>query len=245
MKLSTVVNPIRIGLGVISKQLRVAILSTTIVVAVVSKKLTVDVGRFLLFKKFIDIVDLVDGKTIHLRKVISDSSSLSESYVSKLGKNLRNIGGLSDGEPYFLEDYVVDTVSYTDPIQVVKKLGKVVSDAGALSDDQPTKYFSKAIAHGIGATDDVNGVLPGDEQIIAFFKSLDQSFQAAEEFVRKVSYHRSYEDSYVVSETTALRTGKITTDLATCSSAGYLRMQSYTEDMTYFAEDYIGTARTF
>lgn len=47
------------------------------------------------------------------------------------------------------------------------------------------------------------------------------------------------------SDTDVLLTGKVLADSAGADSAGSLRSQGYTVDLTYFAEDYVGESRTF
>lgn len=47
------------------------------------------------------------------------------------------------------------------------------------------------------------------------------------------------------SDADVLLTGKVLADSAGADSAGSLRSQGYTVDLTYFAEDYVGESRTF
>ena len=248
MKLRTIVSPLRITLGVVSKRLRTAVLSMSLHTAVLSKQLSVEVGRFIIFLQKADEFFAGEDLTISFSKVLEDLGFVSEETSFRYTKAFNHRSVFSDGEQYFAEDYVEGAPlnqTYTEPLQVFKRISKPLTNDGAASDDPPIRYFEKVLGHGIGATDDVNGVLPGDDKTIAFFKSLDQSFQAAEDFVRRVSYFRDFSDDFSASDTDTLLVGKIAQDSAQTSSAGSLRMQSYTEDMTYFAEDYVGTTRTF
>ncbi len=248
MKLRTIVSPIRISLGLVGKRLRTSVAAISLHTAVVSKQLSVEIGRFLILLKKADEFFAAENSVISFDKILSDLGFVSEQASFKFTKAFAHRSVFSDGEQYFAEDYVDGAPlaqTYTEPSQVFKAVGKPLNNTSSAVDDAPIKNFEKIITHGVGATDDVNGVLPGDDKTIAFFKSLDQSAHAAEEFVRRVTYFRDFSNSYSASDTDTLLVGKIAQDAAQTSDAGSLRMQSYTEDMTYFAEDYVGITQTF
>lgn len=248
MKLRTLVSPIRLSLGAASKRLRFSVAALSLQTLVASKKLIVDIGEFLLLLTKQDTAIASEGNTVRFEKVLSDLGFASELLSFRFTKSFADRSVFSDGEQYFAEDYVEGAPlaqTYTEPSQVFKRVGKVLANSSEASDAPPIRVFGKVLGHNVGATDDLNGVLPGDDQTISFFKSLDQTFQAAEDFVRRVTYIRAFSDNFSTSDTDTLVVGKITQDASQTSDSGSLRMQSYTEDMTYFAEDYVGTTRTF
>jgi len=248
VKLRAIVSPIRISLGLVGKRLRTSVAAMSLHTAVLSKQLSVEVGRFIVFLTKADAFFVSENSVVSFKKILSDLGFVSEQTNFKFIKSFADRSAFSDGEPYFEEDYVEGAPiaqTYTEPLQVFKAVGKPINNTSSAVDDAPVRYFEKVLGHGVGATDDVNGVLPGDDQTIAFFKSLDQSFQAAEDFVRRVAYFRDFSNLYSASDTDTLLVGKITQDAAQMADDGSLRMQNYTEDMTYFAEDYVGVTRTF
>ena len=222
MRLRTAVNLLRLSLGTIVSPLRLGL-------AVLSKRLAVAVGLFLWFIKPSDNVAASDRRDLILWKPLIDAITALEVRLLQFGKVLGERPSFSDGEPYFAEDYVVGAPlaqTYTEPLQVVKVVRKPLVESPALVDTD-AKVFSKVISHSVFSTDDLNGVVPGDDQTLAVFKSLNNGIQAAETFVFKLIYRPSF------------------TETPNLTSTGYLRSQGYTVDMSYFEEDYVGASRTF
>jgi hypothetical protein len=248
VKLRTLVSPIRLSLGVASKRLRFSAAALSLQTLVAYKKLVVDIGEFFLLLTKQDTAIASESNTVRFEKVISELGFVAENIAFKFTRSFVDRSIFSDGEQYFAEDYVEGAPlaqTYTEPSQVFKRVGKVLVNSSEASDAPPVRVFEKVLGHTVGATDDLNGVVPGDDQTISFFKSLDQTFQAAEDFVRRVTYIRAFSDNFSTSDTDTLVVSKILQDASQTSDSGSLRMQSYTEDMTYFAEDYVGTTRTF
>ena len=222
MRLRTAVNSLRLSLGTIVSPLRLGL-------AVLSKRLAVAVGLFLWFIKPSDNVAASDRRDLILWKPLIDAITALEVRLLQFGKVLGERPSFSDGEPYFAEDYVVGAPlaqTYTEPLQVVKVVRKPLVESPALVDTD-AKVFSKVISHSVFSTDDLNGVVPGDDQTLAVFKALNNGIQAAETFVFKLIYRPSF------------------TETPNLTSTGYLRSQGYTVDMSYFEEDYVGASRTF
>lgn len=247
MKFRVSVNPAKLSLGVLSKQLRVVLSGVSLSAVVLSKKLTVELGRFLLRLTKADVFSAAENFVAKIRKPFTNDAATTDVRVMEFRKVRNNAAGFSDGEQYFAEDYIEGAPfnqTYTEPIQIFRHVGKVLANSSALT-DASVLSFNKIFNHGVGVTDDVNGVLPGDDQTAAFFKSLDQTFSAAELVERRVAYKRSFDNDSSVDSAYAAFLGKIEQDAASLATDGSLRMQSYTEDMTYFAEDYVGVTRTF
>jgi hypothetical protein len=228
MKLRTSLSPIRLRLGVLSKRLATATLGVRLRTVALSKRLAVAVGDFIKFLVFADTASATDVLSRTASKPLSDSVAASESIG--IVPNKRPFDGVAtfDDQLYFAEDYVVgapDASTYTLGTQVVLEVSKPVSDAMSAAEVKSIS-FQRSFSESTNVTDDVNGALSEDDQLIEFFKSL--SNQAA-----LVDADRSYVMS------------KILAEIPAAASSGTLYSQGYTVDMSYFAEDYVGESRAF
>jgi hypothetical protein len=247
MKLVVVANAIRLSLGALSKQLAVAVSALSTSTSVAALQLAVAIGRFILFIKLTDTAIVSEVRVVNFLKQRTDALAALESKKLKFTKSSQDGGGFGDGEQYFDEDYIVGAPlaqTYTEPSQVFKRVGKPIGDDAGTTDAR-AKFFAKILDHSVFSTDDLNGVSPGDDQTLAFFKSLDQGLLAAEDFVRKVTYHRDFDNTSTAIDAPKIATQKPLSDAANLTTAGSLRLQGYTVDMTYFAEDYVGQSQTF
>jgi hypothetical protein len=216
-------------------------------IEVASKLLAVAVGQFLLLVKPSDEVNTNDGFIARFRQALADGFGAVVGAFSRLSKPIQDQSGFSDGEAYFAEDYVDGAPlaqTYTEGLQVARRVGKVLAETPAFTDVAPV-YFGKVLGHAVGATDDLNGVLPGDDQTFAFFKSLDQAADTADLLARKVDFKRAFTEDFEAAVAKAFALNKILSNALASSEVGSLRVQNYTEDMTYFAEDYVGVSQTF
>jgi hypothetical protein len=161
-----------------------------------------------------------------------------------------------------------DTVPVADAS--TRGFGKVTADGAKTADDLAAFQFSKGINDGAGLDDGSpyfaeDYVDTGDytltNQIIrlfgkqlahiasatsgapvfAFTKMLGDSVQAVDDpLITQVR-----DDAPVASDVSVTAFDKVLGDVSSALESGLLLMQSYTEDMTYFAEDYAGASRTF
>jgi hypothetical protein len=161
-----------------------------------------------------------------------------------------------------------DTVSVTDPSNL--RVGKIQGDGARTADDLAAFQFSKGINDGAGL-DDGNPYFAEDyvsenytldagqiirlfgkqlahiasatsgAPVFAFTKVLGDSVRAIDDLL--VTQVR--DDAPVVSDTSVTSFDKMLGDASAAIGSGLLLMQSYMEDMTYFAEDYVGASRTF
>jgi hypothetical protein len=228
MKLRTSLSPIRLRLGVLSKRLATATLGVRLRTVALSKRLAVAVGDFIKFLVFADAASTTDVLSRTASKPLSDSVAASESIG--IVPNKRPFDGVAtfDDQLYFAEDYVVGAPgasTYTLGRQVELAVSKPVSDAMSAAEVKSIS-FQRSFSESTNVTDDVNGALSEDDQLIEFFKSL--SNQAA-----LVDADRSYVMS------------KILAEIPAAASSGTLYSQGYTVDMSYFAEDYVGESRAF
>jgi hypothetical protein len=220
MKLRTSVNPF--------KRLATATLGVRLRTVALSKRLVVAVGDFLKFLIFTDAASTADALSRATNKPLSDSVAASESIGVVPNKGLFDGVATFDGESYFDEDYVVGAPlapTYTLGAQIAFAVSKPISDPVSTADAK-TISFQRSFSESTNVTDDVNGALSEDDQLIEFFKSLEN--QAA---------LLDADRSYIMS--------KILAEIPAAASSGTLYSQGYTVDMSYFAEDYVGESRAF
>jgi hypothetical protein len=220
MKLRTSVNPF--------KRLATATLGVRLRTVALSKRLVVAVGDFLEFLIFTDAASTADALSRATNKPLSDSVAASESIGVVPNKGLFDGVATFDGESYFDEDYVVGAPlapTYTLGAQIAFAVSKPISDPVSTADAK-TISFQRSFSESTNVTDDVNGALSEDDQLIEFFKSLEN--QAA---------LLDADRSYIMS--------KILAEIPAAASSGTLYSQGYTVDMSYFAEDYVGESRAF
>jgi hypothetical protein len=211
MKLRTSLNPF--------KRLATAILGI---------RLRVVIGDFLEFLIFTDAAKTADALSRAASKPLSDSVAASESIGVVPNKGLLDGAATFDGALYFDEDYVVGAPlapTYTLGAQIALAVSKPVPDAVSTVDAKAIS-FQRSFSESANVTDDINGALSEDDQLIEFFKSLEN--QAA-----LVDADRKYVMS------------KILAEIPAAASSGTLYSQGYTVDMSYFLEDYVGESRAF
>lgn len=161
-----------------------------------------------------------------------DTKNLLNNFSNREGPS---VGQFYVDPTYFLEDYVLDGV--------------------------PTKSFTKSIGDLLGVTDDVFGTANvDDDQTMFFSKTLLELKTASDALTIQISrtlqdtayqsdlqakiLSRNSSDSVTMSEVVDVELGKVLAESKTVSDSGSLRMTSYA-DITYFAEDYVGTSLTF
>ena len=228
MKLKTSVSPIRLRLGVLSKRLATATLGVRLRTVALSKRLAVAVGDFIKALIFADTARATESIGVVPSKGLFDSAAASESIGVVPNKGLFDGAATFDDQLYFAEDYVIGAPAaptYTLGRQIELAVSKPVSDAVSAAEAKAIS-FQRSFSESTNVTDDVNGALSEDDQLIEFFKSLEN--QAA-----LVDADRSYVMS------------KILAEIPTAASSGTLYSQGYTVDMSYFAEDYVGESRAF
>lgn len=128
-------------------------------------------------------------------------------------------------------------------------------------DGSPAKEFGKNLSELLDSTDDFLGVAnPDDDQTIFFTKSLISHATAAEVFSHSFTTSRadSFSPSDIVlltaskalasgavnADSVVVLAGKNILDAADAADAGSLRMTDYA-DISYFAQDYVGTSLSF
>ena len=155
---------------------------------------------------------------------------------------------------------VADTSGASDAIS--NATTKPAADAASGSDAQ-SLAVGKLIDDHLFSTDDINGAGADDDQNFWFFKVLSDPSFAVDSIVLLAAYLRSFSDTAQAVDTPSLLVGKVTadtlaatdanvkftglgkSDTLSSTDAGYALNQDYVDDAFYFADDYVGTKRTF
>ena len=178
---------------------------------------------FAVVKPLIDQIAALDALTTTLVKQLSDTVVVIDNADANSGDGLEytdvkpssDLVGATDLAVATLVKQLADAVSLTDALQQV--VTKVLADA-ATATEQAFLELGRPLADSATATD-----------------VLDRVFAA----------NRTASDSALTSDVLAsIDVSKLLTDAASAVSSGSLRMTDYA-DITYFAEDYVGSTRTF
>lgn len=231
--------------------------------AVQAKKLAVALGNFILVKFFTENPKVSENISLQPRKNFSNPVGIQDVSVVVPSKGINNLVAISDtGADYFAEDYIAE--DYTLPRQFVWLLNKGISETPTVQEQLAIQH-SKSFTETVKAIDFLDGELDKTDKTIDFFKSSTNIPVASDQFERQVDYVRSFNELTSIVDLAAISLSRGVTDSAavsdnltyeifigvpladssSASDSGSLLAQGYTEDMTYFAEDYVGESRTF
>lgn len=158
-------------------------------------------------------------------KALTSSGSALEAIASLIGKGLSENGTAAEVIALEATKPISNDGLFADGHEL--GLSKPVSDAGSAAEVLGRVVsFSRAFADTIFATDDVDGnasIL--DDQEMLFFKIKN--------------------DSGFASENKVLSAGKVSAENLSLADDGVLLSQGYTNSMTYFLDDYVGSKRSF
>lgn len=188
-------------------------------------------------RQFSDAYSGQDSASLGHNKRLSDIASAAESLVRQVdyARTLNEIG-LSSEDIAFAS-------------------GVVLQDNGAASE-----LFSRASAYRREFSELFSSQ---DTTTLVYTKPAQDSASGGTLFYRQVSFHRNFYNTAVPSDDIALFTsrvlqdngtavenavkssGKVNNDSASFIDSGKLFWQSYVEDPTYFADDYVGNSQNF
>jgi hypothetical protein len=172
----------------------------------------------------------------------SNAASALEVIAKLLGKDLQDNLGAGDA--------------------LSKAITKPATDA-ATGSDSNAKTVDKTITDELFSTDDLNGAGADDDQNILFFKVLSNPSFAVDSIVLLAAFLRSFSNTASATDAPVLLAGKTSADTSEASdaavkltglsksdtmaagSAGTVLNQDYVDNGFYFADDYVGTKRTF
>jgi hypothetical protein len=152
-------------------------------------------------------------------------------------KSSDNVPKVSD-QISFVTSYIRDFQNTTNFADIQNlTTNKVATNNASISD-------TSSFGIGMGRTD-VSNVLEGAALLLG--KSTSDSVSITDQVSVLLSgvYNETPSDSVDVSSSASIVLNKGLSETPTVGSSGSLLMQDYTEDMTYFAEDYVGQSRTF
>jgi hypothetical protein len=158
-------------------------------------------------KVLADSAAVIDALSLALTKVLTDAASFADEADKSTGKVASDSASASDirvnhfykvafsgyAIDYFLEDYTEAT------------------DYVYFSESQ-TRAITKVLSDTIGATDDLNGVLADDDQVISLFKSIDHVANISEQ--KAFSLVKPQSDAFAASDSAALTSGLFKQDAA-------------------------------
>lgn len=184
-------------------------------------------------------------------KVLSDIvDPATEEAFFDVSKGLQDLQGLADAVSKGFETQHSDSfaMSDSDRREVGKALNdeiptieEIIFDIGFnLADSQPTSDHAQV--------DTTKGfdesVLLGDFIYSLFSTQKSESVSVADESSILVAYSRLFEETEYAIDESLLEFGKNESETMTAADSGFLRMTDYA-DITYFAEDYVGSSQYF
>lgn len=188
-------------------------------------KLDYALGDFIKFFNVSEEFTTLDSAVLAFLKSKSDEvlliDSLSRGFTKGIGENCN----VSDQFVYYVVKQAAEIAHVSDTVSVMP---------------------FKALFDQIVVTDDFNGeasIL--DDQVMQFVKKLSELTGVIDTINFVASFIRSVTDSATVTETKVLNLVKSFSEQGTVSDSGMLRSQSYTADLSYFAEDYVGSVINF
>lgn len=204
-------------------RLRVVVSPKILRLGVIAKRLALAIGRFVGVVQNVEIVTVDSDPKLSISKIPQDTVAVVDDITVPLPlKNVFDGIGIDDGQPYFFEDYVAE--DYVLGTQVIKVFTKSPILTGATALSATALTLQKSFSDGFSATDDIDGELSdSDDVLLEVFKSTDTASST--------------------SDVSIISVGKALVNSSEVSASGLLRSQNYTEDMTYFAEDYVGESR--
>lgn len=212
-------------------RLRTFALRSKLQLTALATKLRVALGEFVFALTHADIFTASDTPSKQPRKSRIEDLRFTDQMTFVPNKRPNDTVSITDGgeAPYFAEDYVTGaplSQTYTLVGGFNWSFTKVVQDLSVVTDQLVKSLPSKSILDGVNVTDDVNGAATGDDQIVQYFKVTSNLAAASD-------------------GTLARAVGKVLSDIGAVTDSGLLRVQNYTVDGTYFAEDYVGSSAAF
>lgn len=171
-----------------------------------------------------------DDETMDFVKVLSELHLSSEQLTSAFARPLADVSATSDARTIQFSRALSDVLAKSDI--VVRDVGKLLADATATSETR-TYGFSKALSD-TGAT---------FESISLALSRVATDFAVSTDSALK-NFARGLSDSVGKSDSVVLSADKAPGDAISVAMSAYGRKTDYT-DISYFAEDYVGSTFTF
>lgn len=184
-------------------------------------------------RNFADSINVSDSVAIGYIKQLADQVSLSDSDTLNFSKGISDGVAMNDDADidFDLQKYVTNMAFVSDAktFDISKALADTATPADALAFALTRPLADSFLLNDTAAL--INELLKSD--------SVSTSDSLAKEFAKTVTA-----DSISSTDTVFLEPSKAVSDTATPEDAGSLLSQGYC-DITYFAEDYVGSSRSF
>lgn len=195
-------------------------------------------------RDFPETITLSELVTQGIAKPVSDTQLTVDAITSAVITKL-----LEDEATMF------DVASINDGDGLEYSFGKSVSDTLDAPTDTSTLSVGKGLSETLNPTDDINSLEISklleetasvlEDAALDFTKVADDSSAVSDVFNYIFDADRTFADTSSGADAiTTLSVSKALTEAAAGADAGSLRMTDYA-DITYFAEDYVGSSRTF
>lgn len=184
-------------------------------------------------RNFADSINVPDALAIDYLKQLADQVSLSDSDTLDFSKGISDGVAMSDDADidFDLQKYIMNMAFVADA--ETKSFSKSLYDIATLV-DLFSYEFNKPLADSFSLTESTSLI-----QELLKSESIIITDALAKEFAKTVTA-----DSINSTDAVSLEPSKAMSDTATIDDAGSLLSQGYC-DITYFAEDYVGSSRSF
>ena len=212
-------------------KLKTVVLQSKLRLTALATRMRVVVGDFLSALLPVDNFSVSDASSKQPRKNKTENLAFTDQMTYVPNKRINEGVVFTDSDTaYFAQDYVVGAPT----AQTYSASGgnfswfmsKVLTETPVLTELIVKALPNKVFTETVNVTDDVNGAATGDDQIVQYFK-ITSNLAAVSDGVL------------------ARAISKVLSDAGAVTDAGAIRMQNYTVDGTYFAEDYVGTSAVF
>lgn len=167
-------------------------------------------------------------------KFIPDFVSMTDGTSLLLSKNAADQIALSDVSTWVFDKGADDTVSFADSLEAVLIFLRDLADSATVN-DLASLSLNRPFT-------DAQSVL--DSQTNNYGKVLADGVGLNEQLTFNYSLASTIDNVTFAGDTTVLSVNAVYSDSGSAADAGNLVCQDYC-DITYFAEDYVGQARTF
>lgn len=171
-----------------------------------------------------------DDQVMLFTKTLADSALSSETVAKCFSRGLTDSASKSDSSSLEVGKSFAEVLAGSEI--VVRGVAKQVSDTAA-SSDSASRSFDKALS---------DTPVTGDLKTFSLAKVAVDSASTTDSAVR--SFSKATTDAITKADSASIGAGKAVTDTVSKSDSGDLRMTDYA-DITYFAQNYVGTSVTF
>jgi len=187
-------------------------------------------------RTFTDTFPLTDSARRSVVKALVDQALMSDSVRRNVTKLLTDSQAVVDLAAKTPNKKLTDSVSFTDA--TTRTPSKTLTDSISLT-DATSKSKSKLLTDSTTPTDDLSVAF---EKLLADGVNIDDSASIGDGI--EYYFSKFLNNTAFVSDSVVIDHGRTLVDDFTLADDGLLQMQDYC-DITYFAEDYVGTSRTF